>query len=74
MGEKVDFHLLEEEETSLFTLLAPDLRPCEPEKGETEKPIHEHERNHGAFQSKFIKLRAVNTIQLFKPLFSTKLR
>lgn len=32
MGEKVDFHLLapEEEETSLLTLLAPDLRPCEP--------------------------------------------
>lgn len=37
MGEKVDFHLLEEEETSLLTLLAPDLRPCEPEKGEIEK-------------------------------------
>lgn len=32
MGEKVDFHLLppEDEETSLFTLLGPDLRPCEP--------------------------------------------
>lgn len=34
MGEKVDFHLLEEEEVSLLTLLAPDLRPCEPEKGD----------------------------------------
>lgn len=32
MGENVDFHLLapEDEETSLLTLLAPDLRPCEP--------------------------------------------